>query len=139
MLVREPSHWWGVILDAPDPVELAGFYHRLLGWPIVKEGPNWCVLSQTGATTYFGFQRAERYERPTWPNAEGRQQMMMHLDLEVGDLEASVARAVAEGASVAEFQPQEKVRVLLDPAGHPFCLYVDESDGSSVDEPDGEG
>ena len=31
------------------------------------------------------------------------------------------------GATVAEFQPQDNVRVLLDPAGHPFCLYVDES------------
>jgi hypothetical protein len=27
---------------------------------------------------------------------------------------------------VAGFQPQDHVRVLLDPAGHPFCLYVGE-------------
>ena len=26
------------------------------------------------------------------------------------------------GAVQAEFQPQEDVRVFLDPAGHPFCL-----------------
>ena len=128
MLVREPSHWWGTILDAPDPVDLARFYHRLLGWPIVKEGPNWCVVSKEGTTTYLGFQRAEGYQRPAWPNVEGRQQMMMHLDIEVGDLEESVRAAVAEGATLAGFQPQEKVRVLLDPAGHPFCLYVDEAD-----------
>ena len=25
---------------------------------------------------------------------------------------------------LAEFQPQDDVRVLLDPAGHPFCLWV---------------
>ena len=28
------------------------------------------------------------------------------------------------GATLAEFQPQDEVRVLFDPAGHPFCLYV---------------
>jgi catechol 2,3-dioxygenase-like lactoylglutathione lyase family enzyme len=128
MLVREPSHWWGVILDAPDPVELAGFYHRLLGWPIVKEGPNWCVVAPEGSNTYLGFQRSEGYEPPVWPNTNGSQQMMMHLDLEVGDLAASMRRAVADGATLAAFQPQEKVRVLLDPAGHPFCLYKDDGE-----------
>jgi len=25
---------------------------------------------------------------------------------------------------VAGFQPQDEVRVCLDPAGHPFCLWV---------------
>ena len=129
MLVREPSHWWGTILDAADPVELARFYHRLLGWPIVKEGPNWCVVAPEGSNTYLGFQRSEGYEPPVWPNTNGSQQMMMmHLDLEVGDLAASVRRAVADGATLAAFQPQEKVRVLLDPAGHPFCLYKDDGE-----------
>jgi hypothetical protein len=50
--------------------------------------------------------------------------MMMHLDIEVDDLDASGAHAIAAGATLAEFQPQEYVRVDLDPAGHPFCLWV---------------
>jgi len=29
------------------------------------------------------------------------------------------------GAEQAEYQPQETVRVMFDPAGHPFCLYTD--------------
>jgi hypothetical protein len=37
-----------------------------------------------------------------------------------------VATAVEAGARVARFQPQDDVRVLLDPAGHPFCLWVGE-------------
>ena len=49
----------------------------------------------------------------------------MHLDIEVDDLEAAGAQAVAAGAFLAEHQPQEDVRVYLDPAGHPFCLWVD--------------
>jgi catechol 2,3-dioxygenase-like lactoylglutathione lyase family enzyme len=28
------------------------------------------------------------------------------------------------GPTLAEYQPQDDVRVLLDPAGHPFCLYL---------------
>ena len=28
------------------------------------------------------------------------------------------------GGPGLSFQPQDHVRVMLDPAGHPFCLYV---------------
>jgi hypothetical protein len=51
---------------------------------------------------------------------------MMHFDFQVGDLDSAAAEAVALGATVAEHQPQENVRVLLDPAGHPFCLCRDD-------------
>ena len=40
----------------------------------------------------------------------------------------NVARDVEEavvGATVAGFQPQANLRVLLDPADHPFCLCLD--------------
>jgi hypothetical protein len=30
------------------------------------------------------------------------------------------------GAAQAGFGPQDDVRVMLDPAGHPFCRYVAE-------------
>ena len=50
--------------------------------------------------------------------------MQLHLDVEVDDLDAALEVAVAAGAHLAEFQPQDDVRVLLDPAGHPFCLWV---------------
>jgi hypothetical protein len=40
---------------------------------------------------------------------------------------AAGAYATATGAVLAEFQPQADVRVYLDPAGHPFCLWVAES------------
>jgi hypothetical protein len=50
--------------------------------------------------------------------------MSMHLDIQVDDLDEAGAQAIAAGAVLAGFQPQEDVRVYLDPAGHPFCLYV---------------
>ena len=52
--------------------------------------------------------------------------MMMHLDVEVDDLAAAITDAVTLGATIADHQPQENVRVLFDPVGHPFCLYLDE-------------
>jgi hypothetical protein len=50
--------------------------------------------------------------------------MMMHLDIAVDDLEEGVAWALEAGAELAPHQPQEGVRVLLDPEGHPFCLFT---------------
>ena len=70
------------------------------------------------------FQWDERYVRPVWPSVAGAQQMMMHLDIAVDDLEAGVAWALEVGAELSPHQPQEGVRVLLDPEGHPFCLFV---------------
>jgi hypothetical protein len=52
---------------------------------------------------------------------------MMHLDIEVGDLEAAVEQELELelSATLADFQPLSDVRVLLYAAGHPFCLYAD--------------
>ncbi|MFI1753435.1 VOC family protein [Streptomyces sp. NPDC020571] len=78
------------------------------------------------ARTVLRFQQAEGYRAPVWPPADGDQRPMMHFDFQVGDLDSAVAEAVALGATIAEFQPRENVRVLFDPAGHPFCLCRDD-------------
>jgi Glyoxalase-like domain len=72
----------------------------------------------------LNFQTEPLYVHPVWPAGPGDQQMMMHLEIKVDDLEAGVAHAVAQGAVLADFQPQDDVRVCLDPAGHPFCLVL---------------
>jgi catechol 2,3-dioxygenase-like lactoylglutathione lyase family enzyme len=112
------------VIDAPDPRALAEFYGRLLGWPIGRDEPDWVTLRPPGGGAGLSFQTERAFARPTWPAGPGDQQMMMHLDIEVDDLEAAGAVAVAAGAVLAEYQPQEDVRVYLDPAGHPFCLWV---------------
>lgn len=61
---------------------------------------------------------------PTWPPVAGEQQMMMHLDIAVENLEVGVEWALEVGATLAAHQPQEGVRVMLDPAGHLFCLFA---------------
>ncbi|MGJ6963997.1 VOC family protein [Streptosporangium sp. G11] len=114
------------MLDAPDAQALARFYARLLDWRISEDKPGWAMVVPADGGAHLAFQTSPDYARPVWPSADGSQQMMMHLDLEVGDLYGAVAHAVETGATLAAHQPQDDVRVLLDPAGHPFCLYVDE-------------
>jgi catechol 2,3-dioxygenase-like lactoylglutathione lyase family enzyme len=103
---------------------LARFYSELLGWPIWKESAENAALDAGQGVAYLANQHNPDYVRPTWPGAADRQQMMLHLDFEVSDLAAATAHAVELGAELAEYQPQDNVRVMLDPAGHPFCLYT---------------
>lgn len=117
--------WWGAAIEAPDPGALARFYAGLLDWPVVHEEPGTAVVG-TPNGSFLVFQQASGYQAPVWPPVEGRQRPMTHFDFQVGDLDSAVAEAVALGATLADSQPQEHVRVLLDPAGHPFCLCLDE-------------
>ncbi len=111
-------------LSSPDPATLARFYARLLGWEISTEEPGWVTLRNPDGGIGLGFHIEDRYTRPVWPSEPGKQIMMAHLEVRVDDLEAGSAHAQACGATLAEYQPQEDVRVHLDPDGHPFCLYL---------------
>jgi catechol 2,3-dioxygenase-like lactoylglutathione lyase family enzyme len=111
------------VIGAPDPGELADFYARLLGWQVVTKEPDWVQLSGPGGRGRLSFQTESGHVPPVWPAGPGDQQMMMHLDIQVSDLAAAGAHAEAAGAVLADYQPQDDVRVYLDPAGHPFCLF----------------
>jgi hypothetical protein len=127
MALRTKAHWFGVVLNSPDPQALAGFYQRLLGWTLYPsdDGSDFVALAPSEEAGYnLAFQREELYERPVWPASEGKPQMQLHLDLQVDDLDQAVAHAIEVGAELPEFQPQERVRVMLDPDGHPVCLYL---------------
>ena len=129
MALRTTKQWWGVHLDAPDAPALAHFYARLLGWQVFDQSEEGAAVAPSEDAGYnLGFQTEKHYARPVWPTVEGQPQMSMHLDIEVDDLDDAVAFAIDAGAELASFQPQETVRVMLDPAGHPFCLYLDPSD-----------
>jgi catechol 2,3-dioxygenase-like lactoylglutathione lyase family enzyme len=112
------------VLDTPDPKGLALFYQRLLGWPIDSDEPEWVTLRPEDGGVGLSFQLETEHVPPVWPARPGDPRMQLHLDIEVDDLDAAVALAVDAGATVAEFQPQDGVRVCLDPAGHPFCLFL---------------
>ena len=113
-----------VCIDCADAHEMASFYGRLLGWEVTRSEPHWVLMRDPAGGTGLSFQAEAGYRPPVWPEVGEAQQKMLHLDVEVADLDAAVAHAVAAGARVAAHQPQEGVRVLLDPAGHPFCLFT---------------
>jgi catechol 2,3-dioxygenase-like lactoylglutathione lyase family enzyme len=114
------------VLGAPDPRALARFYRELLQWDMTWEEEHWVMLRPPGGGTGLSFQTEPYFEPPVWPGEPGSQQMTMHLDIAVRDLDEAVAWAEQAGAVLAEFQPQEGVRVMRDPVGHPFCLFPDE-------------
>ncbi|MBO8192427.1 VOC family protein [Streptomyces oryzae] len=113
-----------VVVDCHDAEIMADFYGTLLGWPVAAREPGWVLMRDPGGGAGLAFQAEEGYVPPVWPETAGGQQKMLHLDLRVPDLAAAVAEAVAAGARLAPEQPQDDVRVLLDPAGHPFCVFV---------------
>jgi catechol 2,3-dioxygenase-like lactoylglutathione lyase family enzyme len=116
----------GIVLDAPDASDLADFYRRLLGWPTQQDEPGWVKLASPDGGAGLSFQTEPAYVRPVWPAGPADPQMMVHLDITVDDMDAAQAHATAAGAVLADYQPQDDVRVYLDPAGHPFCLFQPE-------------
>ncbi len=103
-----------VSLDRPDAQLLADFYLALLGGRLL-----WARDSSAGVDLGglpLVMQRVEPYEPPRWPG-----HAIVHLDLTAEDMDAVTKRAVDLGAVVPE-QPDARWRVLLDPAGHPFCV-----------------
>jgi catechol 2,3-dioxygenase-like lactoylglutathione lyase family enzyme len=115
-----------VTLGAPDPFALASFYARLLGWdPPKPVEDDWLPLRNPDGGIALAFQDEPTHVPPVWPQNAGDQQMQVHLEIRVDDLASGVDHAVACGATLADFQPQEDVRVCLDPAGHPFCLWIE--------------
>lgn len=111
------------VLGAPDARGLAAFYEQLLGWTRVADEPGWVMLRPPSGGTGLSFQSEPDFVPPVWPSVPGTQHMLSHLDIAVEDLEAGVAWARQAGARLADYQPQEHVRVMLDPVGHPFCLF----------------
>ena len=98
-MTRPRMNFVGPVLDAGDPVGLARFYERLLGWTMVEiEGPRpgyppedgWAKLRSPDGDMKIEFQWERHDEAPSWPAEPGRQQMMVHLDVQVDDLDAGV-------------------------------------------------
>jgi catechol 2,3-dioxygenase-like lactoylglutathione lyase family enzyme len=125
---RTKSTRWSAVLDSKDAARLAHFYLDLLGWSVRSETPGWVTIEPEDGSGYLAFQTNETYVPPVWPAGSGDQQMQFHLDFEVRDLEGAVEDALKHGARLADHQPQEHVRALIDPAGHVFDLWLNTAD-----------
>ena len=123
---RPSIRWTGVCIDCADAEELAAFYGRLLGWEVTaRDGHGWIGIRDPDGGRSLLFQAEAAYRPPVWPEQPSGQDKMLHFEIQVDDVDTAVAYAVAAGARLADHQPQEGVRVMLDPAGHPFCLFRD--------------
>jgi catechol 2,3-dioxygenase-like lactoylglutathione lyase family enzyme len=123
--------WVAVAIDCEWAGPMARFYEGLLGFEIRDLGPGgrWAQLFHPDGGLHLNIQGYEGYEPPTWPEVPGRQAKMFHFEIQVDDLEASIALALELGGSEAPWQPPtrnlKRLRVMLDPAGHPFCLFLE--------------
>jgi catechol 2,3-dioxygenase-like lactoylglutathione lyase family enzyme len=115
-----------VVLDCPDPMELAGFYQSLLGGTVNQPDRRWTVerdwaTLHTPSGPVLAFQRAADYRPPQWPDPARPQQF--HLDFGVTDLDLAQEQVLTQGASVLDDGAGGRSwRVYADPAGHPLCL-----------------
>lgn len=113
-------------VDCKEPYELAKFYAELLKWEIPFHDDTWACVGAPGTVqgAYPGilFQRNPDYQPPVWPDKPEAQQQMAHLDFAVNNLEEAVRYAIQCGAVMADEQFSDDWKVMLDPAGHPFCL-----------------
>jgi len=117
-----------IVIDSDDSEKMADFYQKLLGWSIERqifEDEKWIILkSENGESTPLVFQEISDYKKPRWPPTDGMQQQMLHLDFYVkaDEFEIEIQRAISYGALLSEIQLSDSWKVMLDPAGHPFCI-----------------
>ena len=121
--------WVGLAIDCADAGPVARFYERLLGFEVRDFAPpHWAQLWDPAGGVHLNIQGETWYEPPTWPEQPGQQAKMLHFEVEVDDLEAAIATALEAGGKEAPWQPSdrnlERIRVMLDPAGHPLCLFL---------------
>jgi catechol 2,3-dioxygenase-like lactoylglutathione lyase family enzyme len=121
--------WVGLAIDCADVGPVARFYERLLGFEVrTLAPPQWAQLFDPAGGVHLNIQGEPWYVAPTWPEEPGAQAKMLHLEVQVDDVDAAVALAVDAGGTEAPWQPpdrdQTRIRIVLDPAGHPLCLFL---------------
>jgi hypothetical protein len=114
------ARYVGVSMDCADPAALADFYRQMLDLEISYTSDDFVFVGEMGANG-LGFVRVEDYRPPTWPMSDVPKQA--HMEFGVSDLDAGEAALLKIGATKPDEQPQpDRWRVMLDPAGHPFCI-----------------
>jgi len=111
----------GIAFDCPNADKLADFYVNLSGWDKEISSDEWAGI-RTPQGILFVFQTVENYVPPVWPWKDGEQQQMAHIDVKVDNLPEAEEHVLKCGAKKADAQYYDTSIVMLDPAGHPFCL-----------------
>ena len=114
-----------IVLDCVNARELSDFYAKLLCWKKTVDEPEWVLMRDLSGGTGLSFQSEPLFVRPVWPEEPNAQQKMVHIDFLVEDMEKATQHALACGAVLAPTQFLDGVSVFFDPAGHPFCFFID--------------
>lgn len=126
---RRSIRWTGVTLDCHDAELLGTFYAEVFGWHVDARNAGWVQMRDPEGGVGLNLQAEPDYVPPTWPEAPDEQMKMMHFEVLVDDIEAAVDLVLRAGGAEAVFQSPDRdrrrLRVMQDPAGHPFCLYVE--------------
>jgi hypothetical protein len=111
---------WSVTLDCDDPAREADFWAAMLDGTVGYRSADF-VGVELGTGLWIGAVRSAGHKPAQWPDGDVPQQF--HLDVAVADLDAAERVALDLGAAKADHQPApDRWRVLIDPAGHPFCV-----------------
>ena len=122
--------WTTLTLDCADAEVLGSFYADVLGWQITaRDGTGWLQLRNPDGGVGLNIQAEDALRTAGLARTAGRQAKMMHFEVLVDDLEAAVRLVRRSGGSEAPHQPPDRdptrIRIMLDPAGHPFCMFLD--------------
>ncbi len=113
--------------DCAESAPMVAFYSRVLGWEETHRDGDFVITRDPRTGCNYSFDpMGLKYRAPTWPEESAGQDKQMHFEVGCDELEAGVAFALDCGARLAEFQGRQDLRVMLDPAGHVFCLGVHE-------------
>ncbi len=104
-----------IILDTPEPANLAPFWEQLLGWKRVAAN-DYCLELASPE----GGPRLALFRAPDPKVVKNR----MHLDLVPDDQQAEVARAITLGARRVDIGQGEGAAqvIMADPEGNEFCI-----------------
>jgi hypothetical protein len=129
-----------VVIDTLNARATAEFWRQLLGLvyrpghepPATAAddpaGRDWLNLYDPDGEPRLAFQQVPALTPTTWPDHAVPQQL--HLDLtvaSVAELDAVHERVLSLGGKLRldrSDDPEEPLRVYVDPAGHTFCVFV---------------
>lgn len=106
-------------VDCDDAKAMVQFYTDAFGGSADPDFPHLDCVRIDGLLVLF--RELDGWARPIWPGSS----IQMHLEIYVDDLQESEARLLGLGASkpAAQNPADPDLVILIDPAGHPFCIF----------------
>ena len=117
---RPLVEWFAETIDCDDADAMADFRTAILDRRVTHRAADFASVEARGLL--LNFRAIPDYRPPTWPSSEVP--MQSHFDFVIDDPDAFATQMRALGARLAAHQdPRDPhLVVMLDPAGHPFCL-----------------